>query len=336
MQEYSDELLFYARESMNIDDYNRLLTTMESDSKLSLDVHKQFLGSIVDKIQKILSVPKLKDQVISKSIAATNGDITKVKDIQVTLDVLNTLKKSHDGRQKKNAEMLLRYYNQIKSHKKEYMKAYAIMKRGSTYEATMANLLYNGYILSVQALVAGTSVTLSKIHDPKSKNPYIDSSVLKTVEQSLKQFEDGTVRKAVNALSKGMKNMNEAVEVAALVIIGGIMAFITLCLSIRIFVYYFYYTRMQLADYFEQQSHFLNIHKSEVKRNSEITAREKDSVLSAQKAWADRFMRLSEMIQDDEIAAAKKTSSVVKKDNKEVIQTPTNVINQPNTGMDFF
>ena len=117
-------------------------------------------------------------------------------------------------------------------------------------------------------------------------------------------------------------------------VIGVVIAFVTLCLSIRILVYYFYYTRMQLADYFEEQAQFLNLHKSEVKRNDNLAARDKDGIISAQKAWADRFMTLAEWIQDDDIAAAKKATSEIKKVNKEVI--PTNQIDVPNTGMEFF
>jgi hypothetical protein len=214
------------------------------------------------------------------------------------------------------------------------MKVYAMLKTGTIYEATMAHILYASYITHVRLFVSGVSLTLAKVHDPNVKNPYIGTSVLTWIEKSNKQYQDGTVKKAINGLTQKDKNTHEAIELVGVLLIGTIIAFITICLSIRIFVYYFYYTRMQLADYFEQQATFLNLHKSELSKDRNMNAKERDSVADAQKRWADRFMALSEMIQDDDIASAKKTKEIVKKTNKEVI--PMNKLEIPNTGMDFF
>ena len=121
-----------------------------------------------------------------------------------------------------------------------------------------------------------------------------------------------------------------------LVIIGFviIVAFITLCFSIRVFTYYFYYTRMQLADYFNQQVQFINMHKSEVNKNSNLTAVEKKDIIEAQKKWADVFTDISEMIVDDDIKSAKKVKTEINNSNKDL--NPSNNIDVPNTGLDFF
>ena len=333
LEQYSSDLVIFARENLSVKDYENLMVMMESDNG-KIDVHKGFLKKIVGQIQKFISVDKFRSKIFSDAIAKTHGDITKVKDIDITIKTLKALKKSKDSVTKQEAETILKLYSQVESHKNEFMKLYALKKSGSNlYEKTMAGILYDGYVLYVQLIEANTSLLLSKLHDPKSKNPYISYSGSACLARALKDLESGTLKKAVNALKK--KDASEAIELV--LIFGTLFAFITLCLSIRMFVYYFYYTRMQLSDYFEQQSKFLDMHKMEVKRNDEITAREKDSVLSAQKAWAERFMKLSEMIKDDDIAAAKKSSTMLKKTNKEVIQdTPTNKIDVANTGMDFF
>lgn len=331
--EYSEEMMTLVKENVSFDDYNKLLGVMESPTP-SMSIHKEFLKKVIAQVTKIFSSPQTRDKIFHKSIYDSNGDITKVKQLKVTLDVLKLLKKSKSSEIKKDAEMLDNLYTQIKAHKPGYTKMKLLAKTGKGPVSIMAELVYYTYVLDVQTFTAAVSLLLAKVHNPTAGNPFVGASMIEIARNELNQYKSGTVKKCINALSKEEKGTTEAIEVAALFVVGTIVAFITLCLSIRILVYYFYYTRMQLADYFEEQAQFLNLHTSEVKRNSDIAARDKDGIMSAQKAWADRFMTLAEMIQDDDIASAKKTTSVIKKVNKEVI--PTNQINVPNTGMDFF
>ena len=91
---------------------------------------------------------------------------------------------------------------------------------------------------------------------------------------------------------------------------------------------------MQIADYLNEQAAFLDLHKSELNKNRNMDARQKDEVFKAQRAWAERFMKLAEMIQDDDLAAAKRAKETIKKENKELI--PNSVTEVPLKGMDFF
>ena len=329
----SNEMMTLARENMTVAEYESLMVSMEASST-SIDIHKKFLGSLVDRLMQFLDEKPTRDKIFLKAIADSHGDITKVEQIDISLQVLTLLEKSKDAEIKSKASMLRGLYNQIKAHKEGFMKVHALMKTGSVYESTMAHLVYCPYICDVRTFVAAVSLLLVKVHNPDVKHPYFGTSVLTLAEKSYKSYQDGTVKKAINGLTKKDKSTHEAIEIVGALLIGTLIAFITLCLSIRILVYYFYYTRMQLADYFEEQATFLNLHKSELNKDKAMNAKEKDSIADAQKKWADRFMTLAEMIQDDDIASAKRAKEVIKKTNKEVI--PTTGMSVPNTGMDFF
>ena len=76
------------------------------------------------------------------------------------------------------------------------------------------------------------------------------------------------------------------------------------------------------------------MHKSEVNKNSNLTAVEKKDIIEAQKKWADVFTDISEMIVDDDIKSAKKVKTEINNSNKDL--NPSNNIDVPNTGLDFF
>jgi hypothetical protein len=230
--------------------------------------------------------------------------------------------------------MLMSLYTQLKAHKNEFVKIYSVKKSGSAYESTVAGLVYNSYVGHVKILVNATSVLLAAVHNPSAKNPFFGTSAIAHAAQAEKLYREGTMKTCINALTKKDKVTHESVELGLVLAVGAVVAFITLLLSIRILVYYFYYTRMQLSDYFAEQAAFLDLHKSEVRKDSSMTAREKDGIINSQKAWAERFMTLSELIQDDDIAAAKKAAEVSKKENKTII--PADGIAEPAQGMDFF
>lgn len=332
--EYSPELLQFAKENMKPSQFTDFHISLEADGH-NLDIHKGFLKKLTTQITSFFKSKPTRDKLFPKSIVDSNGDITKVKNIEVSLDVLKLLKKSKEKDIKEDALMLEEYYNNLKKRKSTWMKLKALSKKGGLFESTIADMMYNGeYVYGVRAFVAGVSQVLVRLNNPKVFKRRGTFSLLREIRKDNTIFQSGKADKAFNHLLKKQKSATEAIEVSIIVALGVIITLITLCFSIRIFTYYFYYTRMQLADYFEQQARFLDIHKSEIKRNSNLTQVEKNNIIDAQKGWAERFMAISEFIADDDIKAAKKTDSEVKKNNNDL--NPSNDITAQNTGLDFF
>lgn len=343
--EYSPELMQFAKESLSASEFEHFSVSMEA-SKMSQGTHVAFLKKLTGHITKLFRSKPTRDKLFEKSIVDSNGDITKVNNIQTSLNVLKLLQKSKEKDIKEDATMLSNYYNELKKRKNVWMKCKAMAKSAdSIYEATLADILYCGvYCLGVKAFVGGVSALLVRMHNPKVYSRQGIFSLLGNMRVEVEFAQKGSLDKILNAVTNKKKTATEAIETGIIITVGLIIALITLCFSIRIFTYYFYYTRMQLSDYFEQQARFLDLHASELKKNKSMAQIEKNSIIEAQKRWAERFTALSEMIVDDDIAAVKKVSSDTRSLNKDLTTTVSTVAKQdmkneidvPNTGMDFF
>ena len=349
----SSELLSFAKESLSLSEFEHFQLSMEADG-IKLDMHKAFLRKVAGQITTLFRSKPTRERLFEISIIKSNGDITKVKNIETSLNVLKVLEKSKESDIKADAKMLLDFYQELKKRKTQWMKCKALTKNGNDrFVATMADVTYYGlYVFGVKEFVSGTSYLLVRLTHPKLHKREGTFSLLGNVREQLSMYRKGTMDQCINAVLKQEKSATEAIETAIIVTIGLIVAFITVCMSIRIFTYYFYYTRMQLADYFEQQARFLDLHASELKKNKSMTEVEKNGILRAQKAWAERFEELSELIADDDIASVKKVTGNSRLGNQELKAevkrmassnvTPmnndasSNEIDVPNTGMNFF
>jgi hypothetical protein len=333
--EYSNELMSIAKEGMSASEFTKFQLSMESE-KISFDVHKQFLSKIISQIASLFKSKPSRSKIIDQSIVDSNGDIDKVKDIQITRDVNALLLKSKDTSIRNKAKALDQFYHEIKKRKVQWLKTKALITRSNSLsEATIAEMLYlTNYVIAVEAYIRAVSGLLVEMNNPNIFKRYESDNLIAAVEKLKNQIDNGNLDKSLNFLLKKEGATTEAIDLVVFATLGVVVAIITLLFTVRILVYYFYYTRMQISDYFEQQARFLDLHKSEIKNNSNLTQVERNNIVTAQKAWADRFMAISELIADDEIASVKKVSKTVKESNKDL--NSSNVIDAQNTGMDFF
>jgi len=325
-----EQYLSIIKENCSHDDFNHLMITMESDKgKLSVvqDTLKKVLQNLIGKISDLMKTEKGKE---FDEIAKSNGDITKVKGFDTTMKVLDALGKDKRADIKNDVAEIKKLITYVKGKKNQWLKVQNKgRKADSLVDQLVAKTLYWAYCGCVRLCIVGTSITAARAMEivPAKK----DTEVMKNIKKMNEMFQTGRVDKGINAL------LDDKVteSIALLVTVASIVAIITLALSIRIFVYYFYYSRVKMADYFAQQSDFLTIHESELKKNSSMGAAEKNSIIDAQKAWAKRFMNLSEFIMVDDLKVEKEVKKEVVKANRELAPS-NNVIDVPNTGMDFF
>ena len=332
--ECSNELIQFAKENLSLNEFDKFMVSMEADAN-KVSVHKEFLHKLTSQISEFFKSKPTRKKLFEDSIVKSNGDITKVNNIETTNQVVALLKKSKEKDIREDATMLSEYYNELKKRKNLWQKMIVKTKTGSVYEASAADMVYSGvYVLGVKSYIAGASQLLVRIYNPKPFSRFGKLSLLDNIRKETEVMKKGNLDKVANHLLKEKDEVHEAIETGIIIGLGIIVAFITLCFSIRVFTYYFYYTRMQLADYFNQQAQFLNMHKSEVNKNSNLTAVEKKDIIEAQKKWADVFTDISEMIVDDDIKSAKKVKTEINNSNKDL--NPSNNIDVPNTGLDFF
>lgn len=303
------------------DELVKLNVTMESPNG-TLDVLQRSFNTIATPIKKYLHEIVSKNDKFEKDILESKGDISKVKRIDTTLKLLKVLAKDkHNSTVSRRAGQLLRLYDNVLSMKASFMLGY--QRKGSL----TGSFVWGTYVIYVTYIVVCTS-HLCAMHAGVMKN---ESYAIKNLDEQIKAFYDGSIQKWCDFFLKKKQNdfvKEEAALVITVVLLGTI---ITAALFLRVLVFYFYYTRMQLSDYFNQQSDYFNLHASEI-RKSGMDSAQKDAVLKAQKTWADRFAMLSDAIVVDDLKASRKTVDMVKVANKEVNPSKIDV---PNVGMDF-
>ena len=324
------------KENCTYTEFNGVMEAVSTD-KGKLSVLQGTFKTIINSVSKFLTKDS-RAKLLDKGIEASHGDITKITQInETTLKCLAILKKSKNSETKLDVKQAEALYNALKHRKDTFKQLEHAKSHGSTFERFMGYLMWMHYVLNVKLFVNYVSLILAHEMDggkiSEIKHPF---SLRKLVRDELDAFNNGNTDKAYQEIIDSSKK-KEAKEDAFLIAIGigaaGLFALITFELSIRILTFYFYYSRMQLADYFEEQATFLRIHETEVKKNKNLSKAEIDSIINAQRTWANRFSELSEMVIVDEIGSARKVSTQIKDSNKTI--TPSN-INEKNTGLDFF
>ena len=93
--------------------------------------------------------------------------------------------------------------------------------------------------------------------------------------------------------------------------------------AIRSLVYWVYYTRMDLADYLEQQAAYIEVNKVALENRKDLDANKKKEIIRKQTEWQQTLLKWSDEIQLDDVKAARKAKAEAEKDLKEM--TPQDV-----------
>ena len=317
---YSKELEQVMRENFSYVELNKFAVAMESPN-VSTDVMKQafdaVVGGLTSYIREIISPRKL-----DKDIEASHGDITKIKGLNITLQLIKLLKKDKSKDVERYANLIQSYYEHIKSHKVEFA-------RGYHEQAKLSGMfVWATYVVGVQHIIVATSHLTMYQSGRVNKM----SSILLDTEQMVELYKKGSMDKFLKFFLE-KKSDGVVKEEAAIVITALLLgAIISVAFFLRVLVFYFYYVRMELSDYFVQQNDFIKLHAAEIKKDSTLSPREKEEVIKNQKVWADRFMDLSEMIADKDLVARRQAQNTIVRSNKEVNPSTVSV---PNVGMDF-
>ena len=330
-----EELDFLIYENFNSEQVRNIRIAMESPGNAH-DTLKNFFNRITSGFKSAIEAIVGRREKPRDYILDSKGDITAIKQIQTSLKVLEILNKSKDSVVKKAVNDIRQLYDGIKAYKGSYRMAFNMRKK-----SLGALFVWATYVSNVMLLVESISDTLNyhvwsmnKVYSTKER---VLGFSITNVAKEAEYYRDGTVRKWINFLLPS-ESKKIAIKEDAGLIVGALLiaSLITFAFFLRVLVFYFYFCRAELADYFEHQASYLNIHEAEIKKESKLDKAHQDSVIQAQKVWAERFMNLSNFIQVDSVEAARKANNKVKEVNKEVNPATVDVVNPQNTGMDFF
>jgi len=83
-------------------------------------------------------------------------------------------------------------------------------------------------------------------------------------------------------------------------------------------VYWVYYTRIDMADYLEQQAAYLELNKVVIENKKDLSDDKRMKLLESQEKWRQRLLKLSDKIQLDDIKAERKSKESAAKDEKDL------------------
>lgn len=263
-----------------------------------------------------------------KEYTSSKGSILSFKGYKNMVDCLALLKMQNNPAISKAAIVIEQAVLNLKANQRSFEVAFK----------TSSDLGKFVYCTILKACMASTSLLISHIDDGAYKqSSYYDFSSHIAIT-SLEKFNEAC---KTNVISKALRidnNLgNRAVKEGFLddIVGAGITVASSFITYIRSLVYWVYYTRIDLAEYLEQQAAYLEMNKIAIQNNRpDLTQKEKQKIIDEQTKWQKRLLELSDTIQVDDIKAARKAQEEAKKDIKEMkvsdITTSSNSQNEDN------
>lgn len=279
---------------------------------------------------------KLYDNIVTKvddidygEIPSTKGDITKLSNYKRLVDCVELLRNILKEFKQDTApidEISVAISN-VSAHKDTFMKAYRM-------NCELPIIMYNNTVLSIINAVSymiatsiefmktpnqdSFTVTLDRVSYAKTKNNMIYNN-LKKFNKSVKS---GDFDKAMDHIIKNrVKGFHEAAVGTVVAAIGGITGLIAIITHIipilREMVFFFYYTRMRVSDFFDVQADLLQMNAYNVENSLDKDEEQKERIVSKQLKIVELFRKIANKIsftcKKAEVDATKEISKSSKK-----------------------
>ena len=279
---------------------------------------------------------KLYDNIVSKvddidygEIPATKGDITKLSNYNRLVECIELLKNilkefKQDTKPIDEIEVAI---SNVSTHKDTFMKAYK-------FDCELPIIMYNNTVLSIISAVSymiATSIefmktpnqdnfqiTLDKVSYAKTKN----NMVYNNLKRFNKCVKSGEFDKAMNhILQNRVKGLGEAAAIGTFAAIGGVIGLVAIVANIipilREMVFFFYYTRMRVSDFFDIQADLLQMNAYNVENDPNKDEEQKERIVSKQLKIVELFRKIANKIaftgKKAEVETTKEIASNAKK-----------------------
>lgn len=298
----------YTREvlcAVNEEDQSKLLASLTSK------LYEEIIGRV--------------DEVDFGDIPNSKGDITKLKNydkIVNCIDIMEKLLKEYH--QKPDAVLI------VKAAVDNVRRRKNLFERGYHINAEMPMLVYNTITLSIISSISyliATCIEFIKRPGKESFAVVLDSVAYTKAKDSilfsnLEKFNlacaKGQIDTALDGIVKTKVKKFTGLELG-LGFFGSGVALVVLVLGIipimRELIYFFYYSRTRVAEYFDMQADMLQMNAHNIKvAKKEVAGKDRDKVIERQMKLVDLFRKISSAIEVDAKTAEVQTA-------KEVINT---------------
>lgn len=277
---------------------------------------------------------KLYDHLVEKvddidfgDIPKSRGDITKLPNYTKVIDCISIIRGILESSKQDLGPVIILEdaVKNLNEYKEVFIKGYQLnMELPMVVYNTMVLSIYSGISILISSCIefikatddTGFDIALDKVQLKKTKDALIFRD-LKAINAS---FEKGTLPRALEQMLKQhTKNFVGTAGTVGTIAIGG--AIIGVILNIipilRELVYFFYYSRTRVADYFDAQSALLQMNAYNLASKSTDDSKDVQEIQKKQLKIAEKFKKISNTIavkkNKAEISAEKETKSLEKK-----------------------
>lgn len=295
--------------SINEADQNQVLSALTS----------KLYDHIVDRV----------DDIDFGDIPSTKGDITKLDRYQKLVDCVSVVRQ------------LLEQYKQdlkpiriIEDAIDNVIERKELFEKGFRYQVELPMITYSTIVLSIissTSFLVSTCIEFIKIPSQDEFSVILDKVAL-TKSKSNLLFNN--LEKFNNACDKGQidncleviikNNMKNLTGVEVGFVVGGV-AMATLLLNIipilRELIFFFYYSRTRVSDYFDIQADLLQMNAYNVESNETMKKSEREKIAKKQLKIAELFRKLSNKIAVNTKECEVKATKDIIQSNKEKART---------------
>lgn len=293
---------------INRNDYNTILNEYfdiehNETRKIMLAIDENDQNSVLNALTS-----KLYDSIVNKvddidfgSIPETKGDITKLENYDKLVECINVM------------EGLLKEFKQdakpihdIKSALKNIETRKDLFERGFKLNIELPMVLYSTITLSIVSSISflisscvefikspaeeDFKVTIDKISLVKSKQNLLFTNLDKFNKACDKGQIDNALDYVMKNATKNLTGMETGVVVGSIALVGLLLNIIPI---LRELIFFFYYSRTRMSDYFEIQADLLQVNAYNIQNNQSINKKEREAIAKKQLKIVEMFRKLS-------------------------------------------
>ena len=293
-----------------------LLSVNEADQNTVMtSLANKLYQHIVDKV----------DDIDFGTIPLSKGDVTKIDNYDKLTDCINII-----------AEILQQYHQDTSSIETVATALQNIIDRTDMFtkaykfNTEMPIIIYNTIVLSIVSSVSymisacidfikssgneGFEVSLDRVALQKTK----DNVLFKDLGKFNKLCASGEFDKAmdyvINTNSKNFSGLAAYGAASVSIVLGIILLIIPI---IRELIFFFYYSRCKVSDYFEAQASLLTMNAYNIENNLTRNDKDKKEIATKQRKIADKFKKIADTIKiKTKTGEAKSQKDIKKLDDK--------------------
>ena len=262
------------------------------------------------------------DDIDFGEIPSTKGDITKLSNytnMMECVDILKNLLKEF----KESTSTILEVEKAINNIKKRK----ELFQKGFRYNVELPIVIYSTMTLSVISSISfliSSCVEYIKMPNKDSFDIVVDRVALvkskdNLLFKNLSRFNEacvkGQIDSAINDVMKGLEK-GFVGEYGFLVGATALVVLITCIIPLlRELIFFFYYSRTRVSDYFEVQANVLQMNIYNLQSNQEIDKDKKTKIIKKQSKLVDKFRKISNFFAVKAKESENKTDRDIAHDN---------------------